>query len=90
MNKEQKVNWIKYWLQRFGNRDKSTFNVSVDLGEITWEISMQYNYSFSGRELNPFDWCSYHFKHTFNNGISDRTDEELDQIISKLKTMQNY
>ena len=25
MNKEQKVNYVKCWLQKFGNRDNETF-----------------------------------------------------------------
>ena len=35
MNKEQKVNWIKCWLQKFGNRDNETFNTEVVVGETT-------------------------------------------------------
>lgn len=85
MNKEQKVNWIKCWLQKFGNRDNETFNIEVVVGEIVWEISLQYDYDFDGDILEPYDWCRSGFKHLRNNKISDRTDEELDKIISQLK-----
>jgi hypothetical protein len=47
MNKEQKVNWIKCWLQKFGNRDNETFNTEVVVGETTWEISI-YSYAKAG------------------------------------------
>ena len=85
MNKEQKVNWVKCWLQKFGNRDNETFNTDVVVGETTWELSIQYDYDFDGDRLKPYSWCRSGFKHLRNNQISDRTDEELDGIINQLK-----
>ena len=88
LNKEQKVNWIKCWLQKFGNRDNQTFNTEVVMGETTWEISLQYGYDFDGGRLEPYERCSRSFKHVHDTQISDRTDEELDEIINKLKSKQ--
>lgn len=85
MNKEQKVNWIKSWLQKFGNRDNETFNTEVIINNIIWDIKLQYNYDFDGDENSPYDWCTSSFKHVHDNFISDRTDEELDEIINQLK-----
>ena len=90
MNKEQKVNWIKYWLQKFGDRDNETFNTEVVVGETTWEISLQYNFYDDGHQCEPYDWCIRGFKHLGDNQISDRTDEELDDIINKLKLIKEF
>lgn len=90
MNKEQKVNWIKCWLQKFGNRDNETFNTEVVVGETTWELSLQYDYDFDGDRLEPYGWCRSGFKHLRNNQISDRTGEELDEIVNQLKSKQFF
>ena len=60
------------------------------MGETTWKISLQYNFSDEGEQLDPYDWCSSSFKHLRNNRISDRTDEELDEIINQLKSKQFF
>ena len=90
MNKDQKVNWIKGWLQKFGNRDNDTFHTEVTVGGTNWEISLQYDYGYGGEKYEPYDWCSNGFKHVYNNTISDRTDDELDSIITVLKSRDNY
>ena len=88
MTKEQKVNYVKYWLQRFGYRDNETFSVEVVVDKITWRILLQYNFDDEGDECEPYDWCISGFKHLRNNRISDRTDEELDETINQLKSKQ--
>lgn len=90
MSKREKINWIKCWLQKFGKRDNETFNIEVTVGEITWEISLQYDYDFEGDKLDPRDWCCHGFKHLRNNGLSDRTEEELETIIEQLKKKKLY
>jgi hypothetical protein len=90
MNKEQKVNWIKCWLQKFGNRDNETFHIEVVVGDTYWELSLQYGYDFDGDRIDPNDWCCSGFKHLHNNKISDRTDGELDRIIDQLKLIKEY
>lgn len=91
MNKEQKVNWIKCWLQKFGNRDNETFNIDVIVNATVYNISLQYNYDFDGDRCEPYNWCRNGFKHLNNNQITDRTDDELDLIIDQLKVKQiNY
>ncbi len=86
MNKRQKVNWIKSWLQKFGDRDNETFNTEVKINGETFDISLQYNYDFDGDKYEPYDWCRRSFKHLKNNTIYDRTEEELDIIITELKS----
>ena len=90
MNKEQKVNYVKCWLQKFGNRDNETFNTEVVVGETTWRISLQYSFTDEGDQINSYDWCSRSFKHVHDNQISDRTDGELDEIINQLKLRQFF
>lgn len=85
MTKEQKVNYVKHWLQKFGDRDNETFNTEVVVGEINWDISLQYDFDEDGNQCEPFSWCRNGFKHMNNNQISDRTDEELVGIINQLK-----
>ena len=90
MNKEQKVNYIKCWMQKFGNRDNETFNTEIVVGETSWRISLQYNFDDDGDQIEPNNWCSSGFKHVHNNSISDRTEEELDNIINHLKTIKSF
>ena len=90
MNKEQKVNCIKCWLQKFGNRDNETFNTEVILGETTWEISLQYDFDLDGDRFEPYSLCRRGFKHINYNRISDRNEEELDEIINILKSKQFF
>jgi hypothetical protein len=90
MNKEQKVNYVKCWLQKFGNRDNETFNIEVVVNETTLDLSLGYDYDFDGNRLVPYGRCTSGFKHLRNNRISDRTDEELDSIIKQLKSKQFY
>ena len=80
-----KVNYIKCWLQKFGDRDNETFHTEVTIDDVTWEISMQYNFDDDGYETNPYDWCKNSFKHLLNNTIADRSEKELDEIIKVLK-----
>jgi hypothetical protein len=90
MNKKQKVNYIKCWLQKFGNRDNETFNTEVVVDETTWRISLQYDFDDEGNQCDPYDWCICSFKHLNDNRISDRTNEELDEIINQLKLKQSF
>lgn len=90
MNTEQKVGYIKYWLQKFGNRDNETFNTEVTHNEITWRISLQYNFDDEGDQMDCFSWCVKSFKHVFDTDIEDRTDDELDGIIYQLKLKQTH
>jgi hypothetical protein len=90
MNNEQKVGYIKYWLQKFGNRDNQTFNTEVIHNEITWSISLQYNFDNNGDQIDPFNWCVKSFKHVFDTDISDRTEDELDGIIYQLKSKKTH
>lgn len=88
MTKEQKVNWIKCWLQTFGERDYTGFKSEVVVDKTTWNLWLQYNYHFRGDEIAPQNWCCWGFKHVHDNDISDRSDEELDGIINQLKLIK--
>jgi len=90
MDKEEKVNYVKAWLQRFGERDNETFNVMITVGEIMWFISLQYDYDLEGERCDPYSWCRDGFKHLNNNGISDRSEEELDKIIDRLNNIKTF
>lgn len=90
MDKEQKINWIKCWLQKFGDRDNEAFNTKILVNETTYELSLQYDYDFDGDKLFPYDWCRTGFKHLKNNRLSDRANEELDDIINQLKSKQFF
>ena len=90
MNKEEKVNYVKCWLQKFGNRNNKTFNTKVTVGDIAWDLSMQYNFADEGYQIEPSDMCFKSFKHVHENAISDRTEEELDEIIIQLKLKQTH
>jgi hypothetical protein len=85
MNKEQKINWVKCWLQKFGERDNETFSYPVEIFGSEWELLLQYNYDFSGDQLDPFCWCRSGFKHVGDNLLEDRSDDELGSIIDNLK-----
>ena len=84
MNKQEKVNYIKYWLQRHGKRNNEGFFEEVELEDKTWDLSLQYHFSDDGEELLPSNYCCKSFKHLFENKIKDRTEQELDEIIEKL------
>lgn len=89
VEKQNKVNCIKLWLQRFGDRDNDTFYKDIKVGDINWHISMQYTYADDGDEIISNDWCRHGFKHTFDNGIADRTEEELDAILFQLHEIKH-
>jgi len=88
--KEAKVNYIKYWLQKFGDRDNESFFTKVILKDITWDITYQFHYDENGEEVEPYCWCSIGFKDLHDNLISNRTEEELDVIAWHLKNKQEY
>jgi len=82
---EKKINYIKWWLQRFGDRNDETFYKEITVGELTWRISMQYDYTDDGYKVEAWNWCSKGFKHVHDNSLEDRTEEELGDIIIELK-----
>ena len=83
---EEKECYIKAWLQRFGERDNETFSIQLN----KWHLMMQYDWSLEGYRIEPRDWCSSEFKHVFNNGLEDRSIEELDEIIKELDAIKTY
>jgi len=90
MGKRELANCIRCWLQKFGSRDNETFYAEVIVGEITWELSMQYNYDETGCQLEPYDWCRVSGSKTMSNtSIEDRTEEELYDIYLRLLVMKH-
>ena len=84
MNKIQKINIIKGWLQRFGDSDGETFSIIVITATETWDILMQYDYDVDGDRLLPFNLCYKSFKHMWDIHLEDRIEIELDEIIEQL------
>ena len=89
MTKREQINYIKYWLQAFGDRDNETFNTEVEIGDKTWGIWLQYSFDEEGDQLEPMDHCSPSNKLT-RRGMDGNTAEDLDAIISALKQKQTH
>jgi hypothetical protein len=90
MSREQKINWIKLWLQKFGDRNNETFCVSVIFDDgFGFDISLQYDFSEDGDEIDPYCFCKRGFK-DLRGYIEDRTDEELNKIIDQLIIRKAY
>lgn len=68
MKKEEQINLIKSWLQKFGERDNETFSIQLE----KWRISMQYDYDLDGSRIDSMNWCCSSFKHVHANSIEDR------------------
>jgi len=90
MTHQEKVNYIKLWLQKFGDRDNEVFYTSVTFDNKCWNLSLQYDYDEDGTSIVPYDWCRSSFKHLRDNHIDNRTNEELDIIINILNEKQKY
>lgn len=95
MNKQQKINYIKFWLQCFGFRDNETFNINVEIDGNYWELMLQYSYSDDGLRLEPMDWCGVFGDNETRKLIPSksfdyRTEEELDVLIKKLKSIKQF
>lgn len=85
-NREAKINWIKWWLQRYGERDEYTFSFDSEVNGKPLYISMQYNYTDEGGRIEPF--CLFKTNNKLNaEYINGRTDEELDMAIETLKSI---
>jgi hypothetical protein len=89
MAKEQKVNYIKGWLQKFGNRNNETFYTKVSLGEEELHISLQYNFRDEREVAEPLDLCVNGYCSDFGKNISDRTEKELGAIVKVLDAKHN-
>jgi hypothetical protein len=97
MDRQEKINWIKWWLQRYGERDEDTFSIDVEwllsTESAVFEnrrlyIALQYNFGSDGGEYEPM--CLFKTNNKLNaEYIQNKTDEELEEAIEKLKSM-NY
>jgi hypothetical protein len=97
MDRQEKINWIKWWLQRYGERDEDTFSIDVEwllsTESAVFEnrrlyIALQYNFGSDGSEYEPM--CFFETSDKLNaEYIENRTDEELEVAIEKLKSI-NY
>ena len=90
MNKEQKVNYVKFWLQCFGERDNETFNIRVTVGDKRWSIWMQYSFSDDGYLLEPYSSVSWSNKLVKGLSIEQLSEEQLDSLIEALKEHQTH
>lgn len=89
MNKEQKINYIKYWLQRFGKRDDSKFGVSVYLDNYPTHICLSYGVTSGGNICENHFWWTKRSEGTLywdtKNKIEELPEETLDLIILKFE-----
>jgi hypothetical protein len=95
MDRQEKINWIKWWLQRYGERDEDTFSIDVEwllsAESAVFEIrrlyiALQYNFGSDGGEYEPM--CFFKTNNKMNaEYIQNRTDEELEEAIEKLKSI---
>lgn len=90
MGKEQKINYVKFWLQCFGNRDNETFNIRVTVGDKRWSVWMQYSFSDDGYELIPYTDVSWSNKSVKGLSFEALTEEQLDLLITSLKELQTH
>jgi len=90
MNKEQKVNYVKFWLQCFGNRDNETFHITVTVASQMWRIWLQYNFDNEGDEIEPNNDVSWSNKLVKGLNIEELTEDQLDSLIGALKQHQTH
>ena len=90
MNKEEKVNYVKFWLQCFGDRDNETFNKRVTVGAKRWEIWLQYNFASEGYQIEPFSDVSWSNKLVKGLSIEELSEEQIDSLIISLKELQTH
>ena len=85
---EKKINYIKYWLQCFGDRDNETFFKDIDAGGREWKVWLQYSFDEEGDALIPSCILAYSFKRWVP--IEDAPELEVDIIIAKFKEIKTY
>jgi hypothetical protein len=90
MNKEQKINYVFFWLQCFGDRDNETFNKDVTVNGQRWRIWRQFDYDSNGDRIEPSSCVSWSNKLVCDKTIEDLTEEELDLLIAALKERHGY
>jgi hypothetical protein len=90
MNKEQKINYVFFWLQCFGERDNETFNKELTVNGKRWSIWRQFDYDSDGDRIEPSSCVSWSNKLVCSKTIEDLTEEELDLLIEALKEHQTY
>lgn len=90
MNKEQKINYIFFWLQCFGDRDNETFHKDVTVNGQLWNIWRQFDYTRDGERIDPYSSVSWSSKLIRNNSVEQLSDEQLDSLIEALNEHQTY
>ncbi len=90
MNRTQKENYVKLWLQVYGGRDIDGFYTTIKVSDkLEWRLHLGYYIDEDFDETTPFVWCHSYFKSQDNNLLNDRTNEELDDIINSLETFKS-
>jgi hypothetical protein len=94
MNKEQKINYVFFWLQCFGERDNETFGKELTVNGKRWSIWRQFDYDSDGDMIVPYNgvsWSNKLVRDRSIDGIVDGlTEEELDLLIEALKEHQTH
>jgi len=80
---KEKINKIKWWLQRFGERDEDAFYFHAELNGKPLYIGLQYNFDNDGYQCEPM--CFFKNNSKLNAGYIDEiTEKELDDVIKFL------
>ena len=90
MNKEEKINYVFFWLQCFGERDNETFNKELTVNGQRWSIWRQFDYTADGDRIEPYSCVSWSNKLVRSKTIEDLTEEELDLLIEALNEHQTH
>ena len=90
MNKQHKINYIKFWLQCFGERDNETFSKDVTINDQTWRIWLQYNFDNEGDQIEPYSNVSCSDKLVKGLSFEDLTEEQLNSLIKVLRKYQTH
>lgn len=88
MNKKQKINYVKFWLQRFGERNNDIFFKDVKINDKIWSLWLQYSFDEDGDELDPNSSVSCSNKMDRGLRIEELNDEQIDCLIVSLKQLK--
>ncbi len=87
---KKKINFIKWWLQSFGERANDTFYKDIEADGKKWCLSLEYNFDMYGIEYEPTNWCICINDDSPENKLQLRTPEELDSIIKELSIINLF
>jgi 2'-5' RNA ligase len=84
MQKQQLVNAIQAWMQRFANRDNDAFYYDVD----KWHLILQYHFDLDGEQYEPYAWLAKGSK--LGNALDSIEEKELQEILTALLKIKKH